>query len=185
MNPRFQKLTSILTIMENRERRFPLAEIHILEFIDKRDFSRLKEAKEAVATLREALEGEQLILHNNKDSSSRIGGELSPGVYNLEGGNLRFVREGLSVLDCRNIDEFVITCSVPERGKLIEKDAPLLKLQSLGSFLNSDLKNLNSRTKRIVKRIYERLSLRTLHTVIALLCLLRYNVKIFDFYNGY
>lgn len=182
VNPRFQNSTSLLSLMEIKQRRLPLVALHILEFIDERDVFGVKEAREIVATLRGALEGAQLILHNNKDSPSRIGGELLPGVYTLEGDNLKFIRRGLSILDCRNTDEFVITCSVPEKDKLVEKDAPLLKLQSLSSFLNSDLKNLNRRTKRIVKKIYDRLDLRALHSVIALLCLLRYNVKIFGFW---
>lgn len=160
INPRFQNSTSLLTLMEVRQGRLPFVAAHILEFMNKRDFFGLGEAAETAATFKMPLEGAQLILHNNKNSfSSRIGGELLPGVYTLKGDNLKFIREGLSLLDCRNMDEFVITCSVPEKDKLVEKDAPLLKIQSLSSFLDSDWKNLNKRAKRIVNRVYERLNL--------------------------
>ncbi len=159
INPRFQNSTSLLTLMEIKERRLPLVALHILEFMNKGNIFSPQEIKGIVTALRRPLEGAQLILHNSKGSSCRIGGELLPGVYTLERGNLRFIREGLSILDCRNTDEFVISCAVPEKGKTVTGDAPLLKLQSLGTFLNSDLKNLNRRAKRIVSRIYEKLSL--------------------------
>ena len=159
INPRFQNSTSLLTLMEVREGRLPLAALHILEFSDQGNIFAAKEAREIAATLKTALKGAQLILHNNKDSSCYVCGELLPGVYTLKQGNLKFMREGLSILDCRNKEEFVVTSAVPGKGKAIEKDAPILKLHSLGSFLNSDLKSLNTEAKKIVNRIYERLNL--------------------------
>lgn len=160
INPRFQNSTSLLTLMEVKGGRLPFVAAHILEFMDKRDLFGVKEARETAATFRMPLEGAQLILHNNRDSSfSRIGGQLSPGVYAFKGDDLQFIREGLSFLDCHNRDQFVITCSVPEKDKLVEKNAPLLKIQSLSSFLDCDWKNLNKWAKKIVNRVYKKLNL--------------------------
>ncbi|MFC1549190.1 hypothetical protein ACFL5E_04440 [Candidatus Omnitrophota bacterium] len=86
---------------------------------------------------------------------------MRPGVYRLEDQGLRFVKEGASLSVCRGKEDFLVTCAVPEAGTIIEPNAAICKVQSLGNILDPENKReLTENAKKVVKNIYGRLRLR-------------------------
>ena len=84
---------------------------------------------------------------------------LDPGIYSIKCERVVFERPGLSSEDCKTEDEFVVTCAVPRTGTVVDPEAPLLKIQTLGEALDSEAKRLNVWAAKISEWAYASLDL--------------------------
>ncbi|MGB2650603.1 MAG: ATP-grasp domain-containing protein [Candidatus Omnitrophota bacterium] len=168
INPRFQNSTSLYTVLSSmsRSRKGTLFLLHIAEFLQKEDkFLReyLKEFPER--ELMRPLNGSQLILHNRMRKNI-ITGELAPGVYKRDGRELKLVRQGASLNDCRNGGELLITCGVPRPYLTIEPNAALLKIQMRDNILDvSNKRRLTPEAKKVVSLVYEKIGLKSANKI--------------------
>jgi len=156
INPRFQGSTHILTQGELIDGRLPLVLFHILEFMD-RDTSSL--AKDLCFPEPHPIKGAQIVVYNKEDKECIVRGHLSPGVYRLVDGQLRFVRQGLSLFECMEQGEFVVTCAVPQIGRTVRSRSPLLKIQTFEQILNMNTNRLNAWASTIVQEVYRAMAL--------------------------
>lgn len=163
INPRFQNSTSLYTVMKDAEGRGDknLFLLHIAEFLQRKD-SRMKKYIEnfPLEVLAEPTRASQVIIHNKKNTSAVITGDLEPGIYTESGGKLTFTSPSASLRDCKKGD-VLITCGVPSSYTKVEANAPICKIQGLDSALEEKTKKkLNDRMKRIVSFVYRKLSLK-------------------------
>ncbi len=147
INPRFQNSTSLLTLLELKEKRAPLLFKHISQFIP------LKTEEEFIFSP----EGSQLILHSLSSRPLKIRRDLKYGIYKLFKGEVKYLRPGFSVNECRSPEEFALCCGVPFKGAEIQAGAPLVKLHFPRSVLKKDLINLKPEINLTVKKIYSKL----------------------------
>ncbi len=173
INPRFQNSTSILTLLEIEKNIVPLVYFHLKEFDHELDsglqiplppFTKGGSKGGFTRNINECFNGAQLILHNLEDKTIKIRKPLKPGIYSFTrplsgeaGFDLKYKRNGFSVLDCSSKDEFAVCGAVPCKDALIEPEAPLVKLHFKRGILNSDLMTLNTEIELIVKKIYNEL----------------------------
>lgn len=105
------------------------------------------------------LRGAQMILHSRENAETVVRGILKPGVYALADEAIVYQREGLSLFDCHNTGEFVITCAVRHSGVRVESGAPLLKIQTVRGVLEAGATRLQPWASKVCKWAYERLML--------------------------
>lgn len=157
INPRFQSSTSLLTQLElmNNADSF-LLEWHMASFGVNITPPRLPlPANEPL--YRGAT---QIILHNLENRALRVDQSISAGIYRLDGDeqHLKWVRPGLTLLDCKTNDEFVITCGVPLEQQIIMPGAPLLRVQTFKcAFYDPVSRELTPELRTICDRIYDTL----------------------------
>lgn len=163
INPRFQNSTSLYTVLEGmqKSRGSSLFLLHIAEFLQKNDKKMRKYVKDfPKGELMDPVKGSQIILHNRMRRNI-VTGDLYPGVYRREGGRLRFVREGVSLVDCIKPDEVLITCAVPKPFTVVEPNAPICKIQMLKGVLDPvNKRELSAEVKKIVSSVYDKLGLK-------------------------
>ena len=163
INPRFQNSTGLHTVLRDMDSSGmdALFLLHIAEFLQKED----KEMRRFLEkfdkeSLMSPVSGSQVILHN-REISTIVAGELKAGVYRLDGEKLEFVSKGASLKDCRNKEDVLITCGVPETYTPVEPNAPICKVQSRRNILEPGNKRSLTREGRlIVKGVYKKLSLK-------------------------
>ena len=160
VNPRFQNSTGLFTMLEiAQERKDLLIFLHIAEFL--REDKNLQEYTREFDKdlLMEPLFGSQVILHNLY-SKVKVSGQVMPGVYRFSHNKeLEFVRSGVSLLDCKDSQDFLVTCGVPEKDKTIEEGAAICKIQTRKSLLGQDLKTLKSEISEFITELYKAFSL--------------------------
>ncbi len=149
INPRFQNSTSILTLMEIKNNISPLVYFHLIEFDHDLDIGINYNFNRS-----DILDASQIILHNLENHPVTVNNPIKPGIYAYEKGLLKFVRNGLSVYDCRNDNEFSVCCGVPVKGTILEPGAPIVKIQFPMGITCSNLKDLNPEIELIIKNIY-------------------------------
>ncbi|MBN1352669.1 ATP-grasp domain-containing protein [candidate division KSB1 bacterium] len=153
INPRMQNSTDVLTISQIRKNQIPLIGLHLLEFLPENPFTPV--AFEPY----QLQQGAQIILHNLERKRVRVGGELKPGIYKYMSGDIAFQRKGISLLEDLSPGEFIVNCGVPFKNQIVEKGAPLLKIQTNDLVLQDDLIHLNEWARAITSNIYKRLHL--------------------------
>jgi hypothetical protein len=155
INPRFQGSTDFLSQLQLQNNLLPLPLYHIGIFLNKNE-KILNINNESSLKYIKSLSGSQINLHNIHKNKYCIN-NIDPGVYCIEKGRLKFLRNGISVFDCQNSDEFVITCGVPYNDIFIQPDALIFKIQTQCSVLNSDSTALNKKYKEICALINQEL----------------------------
>jgi predicted ATP-grasp superfamily ATP-dependent carboligase len=164
INPRFQNSTSLFTSLENREytsKNNRLFLLHISEFLKDKDkvLSSYIE-KFPYEELMRPVEGAQLVIHNNKRRNI-VGGSLKPGIYELNKDKMIFKKNAASITECSSIDDLLITCAVPKTSTIIEPNAPICKMQFLGSALEKKRKKeLSPEIKKAISCVYKKLELK-------------------------
>lgn len=154
INPRMQNSTDVLTISQLQNEQVPLIAIHLLEFLD-------GSQKNTVQLEQFQLQqGAQIILHNLERRRVRVDGEIRSGIYKYIDGELYFRRKGISLFEQLQPGEFLITCGVPYRNQLVEKAAPLLKIQTNELLLKNDLFQLNEWAAGIADKVYKKMNLK-------------------------
>lgn len=123
LNPRFQNSTHLLTGIELLEEKTPLIiyyiafQLGLIPEEDIHDEIQVDQKREVT----------QMILHNLADTA-QVKGNVKPGIYNLSMKSLKNYRKETSLLDCVNMDEFLLTCAVPRTGTIVKPAAPILKI---------------------------------------------------------
>ena len=150
INPRFQNSTSLLTLLEIEKDFTPLVLTHLREYDNSlapalRDYSP------------EKLSGAQIILHNLQNGQVKVKNSVKSGIYEFVNNEIVFKRNGYSVMDITEPDEFAICGGVPVEGTLLDAGAPLVKLHFRTGLLNNDLKTLKNKIELTVKKVYNSL----------------------------
>jgi ATP-grasp domain len=137
INPRQQGSTSLLTQLEllNQASSF-LIEYHLVAFdghIPEKDLVDLLPSFPIAAS--------QVILHHKSGKREVVERTISSGIYTLEEqtNTLKWVRSGLSLLDCKDPSEFVIAGGTPLEKQIIMPHAPMLWVQSFSKALSDPI----------------------------------------------
>ena len=169
INPRYQASTDILGQVEAGNGEVPLTLLPLLEFMDiEVDDGWFWRADPLVLDrhIRDAVypgpvDAAHIWLYNIENKDCVVRGELKPGVYTFAVGQLEYLRDGLSLMDCVSADEFIIACGVPDSGTLIKQGAMILQVQARKSVLDLDTGRLNPWAAAICEQIYRTLDLST------------------------
>lgn len=152
VNPRFQGSTSLLTQCEISAGSIPIVSWHINEFLVGNGIEGKKIMHEPV------LEGSQLIFHAKKSPSGNLINTTVPGVYDAHSdGTVKYVRPGLSLLDCASENEIVITSGVPHKGKIVDYGAQLLKIITRETVFDIEKRSINTKYQKIISNIEAKL----------------------------
>ncbi|MFQ6111165.1 MAG: ATP-grasp domain-containing protein [Nitrospinota bacterium] len=165
INPRLLGTTQLMTEAQLLSREvLPSVFLHLAEFLgvevevsSREEFNR--------ATIHAELSGFQLFLRNTASTACRVEGEIEPGIYTLEGEGLKFLRFGRFQEELRDEEEFLLTCSVVPKGKVVVPGGVFLKLQSRALSAAPNLRDIDERTKTLVKIIRNALEIRPLEEV--------------------
>lgn len=164
INPRFQNSTSLYITMNKRSK---LLFAHISEFLNKDEILKKHiDDRKFSEKLMNPIDGSQIILHNHMRWNMQ-GGEVAPGIYRYEDGKMSFLRQGATLDDCENTEEILITCGVTEKDMLIEPNAPICKIQTLGSVVDDFNKRgeISKKMKKVVSYVYNILKLKEITKV--------------------
>jgi len=163
INPRFQNSTSLYTAFQSRQKRRDniLFLLHIAEFLQGEDRRMRKYVEDFPEhRLAEKVKASQVILHNGMKRNI-VTKALRPGIYHMKRQGLVFKRPSASLRDCRSGEDILITSGIPRQYTVVEPNAPICKVQMLANAVGvSDKRRLTSRTRRIIKDVYEKLGLR-------------------------
>ncbi len=163
IKPRFQNSTSLYTVLEGsgRPRKGSFFLLHVAEFLQRRDKLMLKYIRDFPAReLMRPLKGSQIVLHNGTDRGI-VTGNLTPGVYRQEDGDMKPVRESASLIDCGGPGDILVTCAVPKPFTVIDPDAPVCKIQMRNNAMDpADRRKLTREARKVVSWAYDKLSLK-------------------------
>ncbi len=126
LNPRWQGSTALSTQSELEQGRLPLAAADLgfrCGALTSRDI------RTRIARFREPLDGSQLCLRLPHPNPHYVTGTLLPGIYRHD-HECAFVRGGISLSDCRERHEWLLTGGVPRQGTLVEGGAWLARIYS-------------------------------------------------------
>ncbi|MBK9749688.1 MAG: ATP-grasp domain-containing protein [Chloroflexi bacterium] len=158
VNPRFQGSTSLLTQLELKAGSITTVEKHISHYLGETPTFNIEQPKRfEKKEVSKFLRGAQIILHLLNKAPVEISGGVSSGIYSFENNVLSFVREGVSVLECRSPMEFALTCAVPLGGTKILPNAPLAKLVFPRSVVDSSFRRLQPDISALTRAIYRQL----------------------------
>ena len=170
INPRFQNSTSLYTVLSaiDRPKENALFLLHIAEFLQKEDKEmRAFVKKFPTRDLMLPVSGSQVILHNG-EKDTIVTGELQGGVYALKGEGLVFKRNGVTVEDCTDKGDVLVTCGIPETYTRVEANAPICKVQTKRNMLEpGSRRTLTQEGNLVVSSFYKLLALKDLDKVDA------------------
>jgi ATP-grasp domain-containing protein len=129
VNPRLQGSTWLLCELERRAGRRPLGDVHAAAWIAPREAP-----GHAAAYEHEPLDGACLVLGHLGSEPLRLSARAKPGVYRVEGSRLLWRGAGVSPVDCKGDQEFVIG-SLPDPGVSIARDGVLARVSAPFSLL--------------------------------------------------
>lgn len=160
INPRFQNSTALFTELEIVNKRHPqLFLFHIASFLRQdRELLKMMEKLDSSA-LNDPVDGAQIIIHA-PEWFNEVGETVKNGIYKFEDGLLVFKKKAIMLSDCDSIDDILITCGVPQKGKKVYPGAPLCKIQTLGKVFDCGKNRLITGTNDIIKQVYELLDLK-------------------------
>lgn len=155
-NPRFTGAFPVYSMIQLRQGEIPFDVFHLLELLGVDYRMNFEEVQKSYWQKKES---SHIILSNKTENWLQVGGEIRAGVFRLANGDLEFVREGFSLLDIKDKEEFVLTDGVPFRGEIIKPNLRILKIIFPRQILAVDGKRIDKRTKKIVELVYEKLDL--------------------------
>lgn len=152
INARFMgsgQLSTELQIMNNE---IPIALIHLMTFLG----INFVISQEMIKKIGDSKKGAFIVLHSLENQPSCVLANLNPGFYGVDNDRLVFKRFGLQF---KNIlpGEILISSSIPQKGKIVEPDAPLLRIFTQEPVLDGKTLKLNSKFKKICRLIYQSL----------------------------
>lgn len=124
-NPRYTAPFPVYSMLQEEAGEIPMDAWHLLEFSGKEyemDFGKTQKRLEQEKT------GAQLILHNLERAWVAVRGEVKAGVYRMTGVDpvsLEWVKDGFSIEDIKNENEFVLTDGVPYKNLRLKPGARL------------------------------------------------------------
>ncbi|MFQ5894398.1 MAG: ATP-grasp domain-containing protein [Nitrospinota bacterium] len=101
------------------------------------------------------LHGFQLFLRNTSECPVRVTGEVPAGIYCLERGRPRYLRPGRRMRELREGEEFLLTCSVAERGKEIGPGAVFCKVQGFFPVVNTGLTGPSRQAVDLLEQLHQ------------------------------
>jgi len=105
------------------------------------------------------VDGAQMRLYNRDNDWRVVTGSLRPGVYSWDGHRATFLRQGLTIADCRADDEFVLTGSVARADTRVEAGAHLCWIQTRRGVLADASNKLQPWAAALCDWLYDALSL--------------------------
>ena len=88
-----------------------------------------------------------------------VRGSLGHGVYEWDGSTGIYRREGLTIAECHNPDEFVLAGTVPRTGTRVQPGAVLLRIQTFREILGAQSNQLQPWAARLCQWVYRMLAL--------------------------
>jgi hypothetical protein len=157
VNPRFQGSTRLLTELQYLGGEVPLVLAHVVGFMEGGQ-ALLKRLSAHWGEPR-PIHGAQIDLYSLEEEWSTVRGSLHPGVYEWNGAKGIHLREGMTVSDCQNPDEFVLSGTVPRTGTRVEPGSVLLRIQTQREIVDGQSDRLQPWAARLCDWVYDALSL--------------------------
>jgi len=157
VNPRFQGSTRLLTELQHVGGEVPLVLAHVVGFLDG--------GQDVLRRLRahwrepQPLDGAQVDVHSLESDWSTVRGSLQPGVYQWDGARGLYRGEGMTVADCQDDDEFVLSGAVPRTGTRVEPGSVLLRIQTRREILDGQSDKLQPWFAQLCRWVYDALEL--------------------------
>lgn len=165
INPCFQASTALSTQIELENNIVPLSVLHLLHFLNEpvgaEDVQRHAPFFSARpdAIYPGPVNAAQLWLYNRAAHDCTVRGKIRPGIYQLAGNTLQFVREGFSLAEVAAADEFAVTGGVPFPETVVAAGAPILQVQTRRPLLDVETQQLNTWAAAVCDRIYQQLDM--------------------------
>lgn len=152
-NPRLVASMPMATKLEIQAGKIPLLALHILEFLGA-DYE-IKDLE--LENQGNAISGAQLVLRNTEGKKCVATGNLRSGVYEFKNNKIVFLREGYSIDDIKNKEEFIVLAV--SKNSIVISESECAKIRSLDSLLDDEYK-LKSWVNIAAREIYTSLKLR-------------------------
>jgi len=136
-NPRLLGSFPTITMAQLLNGEPPILAFHILEFLGadyQLDLALVNQA------MRRRRKGTQMLLHNLEGRWAKTTQEVQSGIYRLENGEMKFLRQGYKLSHLKSDDEFLITEGVPIKGSYFSSHRRLVRILSLRSVLAGHLR---------------------------------------------
>jgi hypothetical protein len=157
LNPRLQGSTALLTELQHLNHETPLWLAHVVAHLE--GGRKLLESLAPVWGEPQRLSGSQVSVLSRADDWRVVRGAVKPGVYAWDGAQATYLREGLTIADCRTTDEFVLTNNVPKAGTRCEARVGLCKIQTRREVADGASTKLQPWAQRLCDWVYDALSL--------------------------
>lgn len=105
--------------------------------------------------------GSHLNIYSKNKDLLYVSGIIAPGIYRVDvlRKKITYLRKGIFFADLKSKNEILITCGVPQKGRVFSQHNNMCKLISKNSFLG-DNDRLNDFTKLMVRYVYRKLALK-------------------------
>lgn len=155
INPRLMGSGQLMTEMQIEQDEVSLALLHLMIFLGI-DFILSEEMREKVLSPKD---GSFIVLHSLAQEKKAVKGDLPIGLYRLDNGKLKFIKEALEFRKIRGDSEVLVAGPVPQKGKIVEPEAPVLRIFTKEPVLDFKNFKLNKKYKLLCRKIYGRLNL--------------------------
>jgi len=149
LNPRWQGSTHLSVQAELASGRLPLV---VAEFAYRCGLLDLEELEHRRDQFTQPVEAAQLCLRAPSARLCRVPEQVRPGVYRSTAAS--FCRDGLRLTDCRDQEEWLLTCGVPRQGTLVEPGALLVRVSSTRSVVGERSDQLGAWAGGVVDSVY-------------------------------
>ena len=156
LNPRWQGSTSLEIQAMLLKGRIPLA---AAEMAYQAGVLNESEITPLLDEFRKPIEGAQMLLYAAGPDIGRMPGLLKPGVYRT-GNELEFARSALELSEGIDLDEFLLTNSIPRPGTAIEPQSRPVRIFSIRPILDLDSLLPRDWSKQAAGMMYKELGLK-------------------------
>lgn len=155
INPRLVASIPFYTKLEIMNNTVPLLALHILDFLEINFEMQINETPKENLKIK----GAQMIIHNIGNKTRIVNEKLKAGIYRFHNKKLIFQREGYSIEDISNNNEFIILPA--SRGRILKPETDLARLQFLSPLLEKNHR-LGKKNNILANKIYKKLKLKSL-----------------------
>jgi predicted ATP-grasp superfamily ATP-dependent carboligase len=157
-NPRYTGAFPVYSFLQAKTGEIPLDAWQLLEMMDVEydmDFPYMDQL------WKQPKAGAHVVLHNllKNDCWGKVNGDLTAGVYRIDGGQLVKVREGATPMEILANDEVVLTDGIPVKGGIIKPNFRCGKIIFGQGILENTHSQLNPWARGIVAKVYEGLKI--------------------------
>ncbi len=151
-NPRFTGVLPTLDMIQSAQNKLPFIALHLLEYLGSEDLA--VDFDSIQNSLTEPKNGAHLIF-NSKNTPTRMGFKIQPGVYTIEANELKYLRPGYKVRHLQNDAEFILT-EFPDEFTVVKQDSRIGRLITR-SAISTGNNQLNGWADRISQLFYNSL----------------------------
>ncbi|HLE48409.1 MAG TPA: ATP-grasp domain-containing protein [Patescibacteria group bacterium] len=155
-NPRFTDAFPVLSEMYSKNGIVPMDVFHILEHLGVEydlDVSKMNDLYDKSVNV-----GSQILLETKTDDWTKVERDMKAGVWNFDGSEIKFVKEGYRFEHLENQNQFLLTEGVPFKGSIYKPGARILRVVFARSILEK-AKELKGDIKLLIENIYEKIDL--------------------------